>query len=71
MRKLFNGAGPIFIAVIMMQPVPGLSSRNGLMAQTPVTESNIEVKVIKYDDLKEAVKERKGSLVVVDFWSTT
>ena len=31
----------------------------------------IDVKVVKYDGLKEAVLQNRGKVVVVDFWSTS
>jgi len=74
MRKLLDRAGVGLLLVVILQPVPMLSSRNDLMAQTPSPEAKapqVEVKVVKYDGLKDAVKDLKGSLVVVDFWSTT
>jgi thiol-disulfide isomerase/thioredoxin len=36
--------------------------------QNPKT---IDVQVVKYDGLKEAVLKNRGKVVVVDFWSTT
>jgi len=47
------------------------------MAQAPSPDAKVaqadqvDVKVVKYDGLKDAVKDLKGKLVVVDFWSTT
>lgn len=35
-------------------------------ARSPVT-----VRVVKYDGLKEAVKQCRGKVLVVDVWSTT
>ena len=74
MRKLLNGGGSVLLMLVMIQPFPMLSPRNDLMAQTPGPEAKVaplEVKVVKYDGLKDAVKDLKGKLVVVDFWSTT
>lgn len=31
----------------------------------------ISVRLVKYDALKQAVKDLRGKVVVVDFWSTT
>lgn len=77
MRRLLNYGGSGLLMLVMVQPVPMLSPRNDLMAQTPSPEAKVaqgaqvEVKVVKYDGLKDAVKDLKGKLVVVDFWSTT
>jgi hypothetical protein len=71
MRKWLHGARAGLLLVVILQPMPMLSPKNDLMAQTPGQDSKVEVKVVKYDDLKDMVKERKGHLVVVDFWSTT
>ena len=43
----------------------------GAQAQSQTKDAKIEVKVVKYDGLKEAVTNLKGNFVVVDFWSTT
>ena len=45
----------------------------GEEAQAPsqTKDASVEVKVVKYDGLKEAVTNLKGNFVVVDFWSTT
>jgi hypothetical protein len=73
MRRMLNGAGFLFLAVIGMQPGPLVSSWSELLAQEPsqTKDAKVEVKVVKYDGLKEAVTGFKGKFVVVDFWSTT
>lgn len=71
MRKLLYRASAGLLLVVMIQPVPMLSSSNDLRAQPPAAETKVDVKVVKYDGLKDAVKDLKGKLVVVDFWSTT
>ena len=40
-------------------------------AGDPKDQSKVEVKVVKYDALKEAIKKFKGKVVVVDFWADT
>ncbi len=41
-------------------------------AATPAAaEKPVQVQIVKYDGLKDAVKALKGRVVVVDFWSTT
>jgi hypothetical protein len=71
MGKLLKAGRTGLLLVVMLQPVPLLSPGGDLMAQSPSPEAKVEVKVVTYDGLKDAVKGRKGSLVVVDFWSTT
>ncbi len=71
MRKFFEIAGSALVMVMMVPPMTMLSPRSDLRAQTLSAEAKVEVKVVKYDGLKDAVKELKGKLVVVDFWSTT
>ncbi len=44
-------------------------------ARTPAGDSKdpakVELKVVKYDELKESIKKFKGKVVVVDFWADT
>jgi hypothetical protein len=40
-------------------------------AQPPSENAKISVRVVKYDALKEAVKQCHGKVLVVDVWSTT
>ncbi len=49
----------------------GRGQGEGAQAPSQTKDASVEVKVVKYDGLKEAVTNLKGSLVVVDFWSTT
>jgi hypothetical protein len=74
MRRFLNGTGAILLAVVLVNPGMMHAPGTELMAQAPSPETKVapvEVKVVKYDGLKDAVKELKGKLVVVDFWSTT
>jgi hypothetical protein len=73
MRKMLNGAGFLFLSVLVTQPGTLVSPQNEILAQTTsqAKDAKIDVKVVKYDGLKEAVTNLKGNLVVVDFWSTT
>ena len=75
MRRFLNGTGAILLAVVLVNPGMMHAPGTELMAQAPSPEgtkaTSVEVKVVKYDGLKDAVKELKGKLVVVDFWSTT
>jgi hypothetical protein len=74
MRRLLNGTGSILLAVVLVNPGMIYSPGTDLMAQPPRPETKVapvEIKVVKYDGLKDAVKDLKGKLVVVDFWSTT
>lgn len=34
-------------------------------------EAKVDLKVVKYDGLKNIIKQNKGKVVVVDFWSDT
>ena len=56
-------------------PVPlspgGRGQGEGDQAPSQTNDANVDVKVVKYDGLKGAVANLKGSFVVVDFWSTT
>jgi hypothetical protein len=67
---MLNGAGFLFLTVIGMQPGTLVSSRSELLAQD-ASQAKVELKVVKYDGLKETVTGFKGKFVVVDFWSTT
>lgn len=40
-------------------------------ADDPKDQGKVELKVVKYDELKEAIKKFKGKVVVVDFWADT
>jgi hypothetical protein len=52
---------------ILLGPLSFSSAQNPAQPQA----AKVEVKVVNYDGLKDAVKDLKGKLVVVDFWSTT
>ncbi len=73
MRRLMQGSGFLLLAIMGLQSTTILSLRNELLAQapSPAGDAKVEVKVVKYDGLIDAVKNLKGKLVVVDFWSTT
>ncbi len=42
-----------------------------LMAAPVVAEDKVEVKTLKYDDLKQLIKDNKGKVIVVDFWQNS
>ena len=73
MRRILNGVGFLFLAVIGMQPGTLVSSRSELLAQdaSQPKDAKVDVKIVKYDGLKETVTGFKGKFIVVDFWSTT
>ena len=73
MRRMLNGVSVLFLAIIGMQPGNLASSRNDLLAREAgqTKDAKIDVKVVKYDGLKQAVTDLKGKFVVVDFWSDT
>ncbi len=77
MRRLLDGTGSLLFAVVLVNPGMIHSRGTDLMAQAPSPDAKVaqadqvDVKVVKYDGLKDAVKDLKGKLVVVDFWSTT
>ena len=73
MRRMLNGVSVLFLAIIGMQPGNLASSPNDLFAQesSQAKDTKVDVKVVKYDGLKQAVTDLKGKFVVVDFWSTT
>ena len=64
-----------YFVVLAPSPLPlspgGRGQGEGAQAPSQTKDASVEVKVVKYDGLKEAVTNLKGSLVVVDFWSTT
>jgi hypothetical protein len=39
-----------------------------LLAGDKIDEPKIDVRVAKYDELGELIKNQKGKIVVVDFW---
>jgi hypothetical protein len=41
------------------------------VAAAPTYGDGIDVKVVKYDGLKDIVVKNKGKVVVVDIWFTT
>jgi hypothetical protein len=40
-------------------------------AADKVEPGKVEIKVVKYDGLKDIIKQFKGKVVVVDFWADT
>ena len=62
MRRMLNGAGFFFLAVIGMQPGTLVSSRSELLAldASQTKDAKVDVKVVKYDGLKETVTGFKG-----------
>jgi hypothetical protein len=73
MRKRLDSLSLFFLAVIAIHPGALISSKNELLAQNPSQgkDGKVNIRVVKYDGLKQAVTDFKGKLVVVDFWSTT
>ena len=52
--------------------LPGFSLADAVpAAQPPAENAKVGVRVVKYDALKEAVKQSHGKVLVVDVWSTT
>jgi hypothetical protein len=43
----------------------------GVRAGGKADEGKVDVKVVKLDALKDLIKQHKGKVVVVDFWSDT
>jgi hypothetical protein len=48
----------------------GLAAWAGLDA-APAETSPVEVQVIRYKALGDAIKQSRGKIIVVDFWSDT
>jgi len=73
MRRMLNGVGFLFLVIIGMQPGALVSSTSELLAQdaSQTKDAKVDVKIVKYDGLKEVVTGFKGKFVIVDFWSTT
>ena len=47
----------------------GLAALLTLIAAAPAfAEDKVEVKMMKYDDLKKLITDNKGKVIVVDFW---
>jgi len=70
---MLNGVGFLFLVIIGMQPGALVSSTSELLAQdaSQTKDAKVDVKIVKYDGLKEVVTGFKGKFVIVDFWSTT
>lgn len=51
------------------QPTPVAAKPVVVVAAKP-NDTPVEIKLVKYDQLKEAVKAHKGKIVVVDVWGT-
>jgi hypothetical protein len=56
----------LFVAVA----VTGFAVVLALGAEKP-GNSEVELKTVKYDALKAAVREQRGKIVVVDIWGVT
>ncbi len=48
-----------------------LAVQGSAPAVEPKDQSQVELKVVKYDQLKQAIQKFKGKVVVVDFWADT
>lgn len=38
---------------------------------TPATTPGVALKLVTYDELGDVVRQHKGKIIIVDFWSTT
>src|SRR5262245_35954708 len=61
MQVRFRG----YLTIVIVIAACGVAS-----AQDSSKEPQIEVKVVKYEGLTDVVKQHKGKVVVVDFWTT-
>ncbi len=48
-----------------------LAVQGSAPAVEPKDQPQVELKVVKYDQLKQAIQKFKGKVVVVDFWADT
>jgi hypothetical protein len=56
MRRLYSRVGLIVLLLVLFDS----SAR---------ADDKVNVKVVKYGDLAETIKQAKGKVVVVDFWA--
>jgi thiol-disulfide isomerase/thioredoxin len=65
MRSTFvlSGLGRLMVLGVF------LSLGQAASPSTQGTEGSLDIKVVKFPGLEEAVKQRKGKVVVVDFWA--
>lgn len=55
------------IRIGLLLALLGLLPATSARGQTP--EDAVKLKVVKYADLADAVRQQKGKVVVVDFWA--
>jgi len=66
MRAVLRWRRAGFLTVLLMAGLAGCADKR---TTTPTADdSGIEVKLVTYDGLQDAVKQLKGKVVVVDFW---
>jgi hypothetical protein len=51
--------------------LPALVACILLVAADKTDEPNVELRVVKYDEMGKTIKDLKGKIVVVDFWQDT
>jgi hypothetical protein len=56
MRRITSRAGLVVVFLFLLRPLA-------------LAEEKIRVKVVKYDELANAVRQSKGKVVVVNFWA--
>jgi len=56
MRKLITFTGVVFLALMTHGSV------------WPQQKPGVDLKVVKYEGLKKAVRDQRGKVVLVDFW---
>jgi hypothetical protein len=69
MRKRRWSFGMVWLALLLLGPA--LVPAAGRADEGKVEVKKLEVKVAKLDALKDLIKQHKGKVVVVDFWSNT
>jgi hypothetical protein len=42
-----------------------------IAASAPAGDGKVKLKLVKYDELKTLLADKKGKVVVVDFWADT
>lgn len=65
MRKTFSGL--VFRALLIVPAVWLVLSDGGIHAQEG--KAAVDLKMVKYDQLVEAVKAHRGKVIVVDVWA--
>jgi thiol:disulfide interchange protein len=53
----------------LVSSVLALTAVAGLAAEPASVQSKVEVKVVKYPELAQTIKQLKGKVIVMDLWA--